>query len=841
MKLTLYQSAHNPIAKKFRDGKLTHPSTLKNGRATRAEIKDIIELQEMIDGANSHNALGFGIHSHKEASVPISYKGAPNQYMERTKENFKYRDCSGFLLIDYDPNDKSLRRDELLEIYTQALPELADAPVLWKTSSSSCINDSPITGQHFIVAVSQMLDIPRLNNLLFKRLWLLGFGYIFVDKAGRMHPRTIMDKAVNSPERLCFIKADVIDPDKQDIQTKIYNNSKDPIDSSKIPDLSTREETEYSALVEKAKEDAKPESDKQTDKWVEKQIEKKKLSREQILKMRDDEILYQAFEVMLEDGTKISVKELLDDPDTYHGQRCYDPFEPEYQDYFNKVAYLDLVSVAPRIFSHAHGGRNYNLEVAIQSKVEIEITNTSDKLTNHEWPSSFVGELAREIWERMAWPNKEIAIISARHIIRSLIGRKASFESIPMTQINILLARQGVGKDTANKALNEIIEQLIAETSNDLLKCYRGSKGTYGVKAFHIKLMHAPSMSIIIPEAGIASKSTTGDVFKVKQYLMQNIAKSAYQPYDISDYADALPDVYGPTLSILEESTQTSYIHNFTIDSVHSGDEARKLHHFVDHKPNCMPTNLAHAPYSSRIINKLKLLIMEANRGEDFDYTPNEESKFDGPSLKVVNTENYVLFKCTPEARALLDQRIKDEFAMRSRDDVPESEWTLAVRCTAQIKSESLLYAYVDKILNKKPSLITIEHMEEAQAYVEECKRSMECNMGVVDTQDSRLVQAILEFMIAKLGSKNYYKKHSKREHSYSLFKHSFIVFGTNPVTSIAAAMESPSKNKNRCIQEAYIEGQNAGHWRVVKGNDEEIKNTMGVDFRGQYLQLLVK
>jgi len=793
---TLYKSTLNPISKRFIDGKLQHPGTLKQGKAFKIKIKNVAELQEIVDGSSAINAFGFGTYEENVDAIKITCKGSEYQILERTKENFKYRDNPGFLLIDYDPVGTPLHRDQLLEAYQQAVPELEQAPTFWKTSSSSCINGSPIKGQHFLVSILDSKDIERLNTILFKRLWLSGHGYIFIDKAGRMHPRTIMDKAVNSPERLCFIKADVKEPDHQDIQTKIYNNSNKPIDTSSIPDLSTKEENDYNELVNAAKALSVKNADKQTEVWIDKQV-KKGHSRKNVLKMRESEVLNQDFEILLSDGTNIFVSELLKNPEVYHGQRCYDPFEPEIYDYFSKVAYLDLISTAPRIFSHAHGGKNYNLEVYVEEKEIITIAKKSEKITRHDWPPGFVGVFAKEIWERMPWPHKEISIISARHVTRSLLGRKASFQASTLSQINILLADQGVGKDTPNKVLNDVIEQLIMNTSNDLLKCYRGSKGTYGVKALHVKLIRSPSMSVIIPEAGIASKSQSGDVWKVKQYIMQNIVKGSYSPYDVSDFADALPDVYGTTLSILEESTQTSYVHNFTQDSINSGDEARKFHHFATSEPCSKPRKLAYSPFSESIIDKLKMLVMEANRGENFEYQIDEESKFMGPSLKNVEFNNYVLFQPDDYTQKVFEEMVDKEYILRKKgNSISEAERSMFVREIAQVKSEALLYAYIESILNGTANIVNKIHIDYAISYVKECKRSMKANMGNTESSDSRLVQAIVEFMLEKLHTKGYKHKHNKQEQSHSLFKHSYLTFGTNQINTIASGMENHWKRR---------------------------------------------
>jgi hypothetical protein len=58
--------------------------------------------------------------------------------------------------------------------------------------------------------VLNVADIPRYGELLFKRLWLAGHGYIALSGNGSVLIRTAIDSAVFSPERLDFVAPPVI-------------------------------------------------------------------------------------------------------------------------------------------------------------------------------------------------------------------------------------------------------------------------------------------------------------------------------------------------------------------------------------------------------------------------------------------------------------------------------------------------------------------------------------------------------------------------------------------------------------------------------------------------------
>jgi hypothetical protein len=47
--------------------------------------------------------------------------------------------------------------------------------------------------------------LPELADVLFKRMWLGGHGYIVISRAGSMLVRSIFDASVFSPERLDFV------------------------------------------------------------------------------------------------------------------------------------------------------------------------------------------------------------------------------------------------------------------------------------------------------------------------------------------------------------------------------------------------------------------------------------------------------------------------------------------------------------------------------------------------------------------------------------------------------------------------------------------------------------
>ncbi len=62
----------------------------------------------------------------------------------------------------------------------------------------------------------------------------------------------------------------------------------------------------------------------------------------------------------LENGKEVTIGQVLDDRDRYHGALCKDPLEPDYQN--GKItAKFYLYGSAPLLHSFAHGGATYRL------------------------------------------------------------------------------------------------------------------------------------------------------------------------------------------------------------------------------------------------------------------------------------------------------------------------------------------------------------------------------------------------------------------------------------------------------------------------------------------------
>ena len=313
----------------------------------------------------------------------------------RTKKDFAYRGGEGFLLLDYDPSDdyelndgEPLDKDELLNILYEVLPEIKDVPHMWKTSSSSCIENTAteknligINGQHIFVHVDDNTQIERVIDVFYKRLWLAGHGYIFVDKTGGMHARSIIDKVVNSPEREIFLKADCMPPAWQNVMYDVFNEDESPLVMSEVKDLDMNDEGRFEQMVNNARDKRAGLASSIRELYVKKNADKLGISHSKLDNCIINKILYSDNIIILKNGVRVTVGDLYDKPDEYDGEYCHDPLEPDYggSTGAGTKGWIDIDN--SRIYSHAHGGITYILEHSarkLPEELALEVCDLKD-------------------------------------------------------------------------------------------------------------------------------------------------------------------------------------------------------------------------------------------------------------------------------------------------------------------------------------------------------------------------------------------------------------------------------------------------------------------------------
>lgn len=466
------------------------------------------------------------------------------------------------------------------------------------------------------------------------------------------------------------------------------------------------------------------------------------------------------------------------------------------------------------------GIQRKELEIVVADKIDDLIITQNDtlKYTNHDWPSGFLGRFAKEIHEMSHTPKKEISIFAARSITASLMGRRFSFGGVNLNQHNVLLGPQGIGKETPSRMLGKVLDQ-IKETkplADDKTKIFEAANKPKGVHAIHRTMARAPSVMIIIPEAGKASKSLSGDVAAVEAYFLTNFAIGAYRPFSVDSQTKELPLVYGTNYVLIEESALSSYRHNFTPASMASGELARKNVHFVSHK---MPDETQiRGNFSSETIDDLISLMTYGMSVERYEQRT-EEPKWGGYCFNPLKKEDRILLMPDNETEKLITELKKKHIEyVNSIEETDNLQYAQTVRFLEKSMKEACLYAAIDHVLddplNENPE-VKADRFKEAMDYVHECDRSLLANYKLVDGDINTPIKKIYKFYLDERKGAKFKSKHKK--FTQDIITHNYM-FGANSKIDHYIDMESQARNVDKIlfIDSVYEAGEALGFWEYV-------------------------
>ncbi|MSP75402.1 MAG: hypothetical protein EXR12_04635 [Rhodospirillaceae bacterium] len=210
------------------------------GTAKRAKANTAAELTEIIGTCTSRQALALGYLSDGFADdVRVVTKAALDQNsnaIARTRDFIFYRKgVPAWVLIDFDtkgipPEITALIREAggFWALLCKLFPGLAVAAHVSRASTSAGlynnVTNEPVPGSdglHIYILIDDGADARRFLDNLHDRLWLAGFGWYLIGKAGQLLERSLIDRAVAAPEGLKFEGAPVIesplaqDPEKR--------------------------------------------------------------------------------------------------------------------------------------------------------------------------------------------------------------------------------------------------------------------------------------------------------------------------------------------------------------------------------------------------------------------------------------------------------------------------------------------------------------------------------------------------------------------------------------------------------------------------------------------------
>ena len=398
--LTVFDKSSGILSKRItlnKDGSITADGSacrMAQGHARRVNIADVNELAEVIGGMKRSQALALGtLRPGLEDKVKIIVKERMNGVVSnviatRTADDIIYeKSRPAFTLIDFDTKGmtKAVAK-KITELggpwkaLLSVMPELAGAARVSRRSTSAGLFNGKTgekikgsDGTHDYIAVASGRDAERFLETLHDRCWLRGLGWIFIDGAGRMHDRSIIDRSVWGAERLVFEGAPVlVAPLKQDAEARRpIATDGEVLDTRKAcPSLTAEEQERVDALKAEAKKLLEPEAEKAREAYAKdrapamaKRTGKSVEECERILvQQTHGELLPETELVFVKPEFKgCTVGDVLRDPKRFERAVLADPVEGVSDGPTTAMVLLRRDNGRPFIKSFSHHGINYTL------------------------------------------------------------------------------------------------------------------------------------------------------------------------------------------------------------------------------------------------------------------------------------------------------------------------------------------------------------------------------------------------------------------------------------------------------------------------------------------------
>lgn len=311
-----------------------------NGRADRQE-KSLREIAERLKGEPPPQ-FGFftsGVHRATDSTMVMGSATGNS----RSKESFPFPDGPALLCLDTDeiaywpgfrePGDvlAALRQCELNSdaITSSSASSYLQAPA-WETG---------LRGLHTLTVIDHGTEIPRVLDAMHVRAWLLGWGRILVSDSGTLLERSIVDRALKTPNQPIFEFGAILLDERitQQRRVELHEGAERMLRADSIADPTPSERAEYERLVAEAKAELWGDAEAKTEAWLARNLAKvpeaeREAARAHLLKIRDSQYrdLPDSFMVPLNDGTYVSVADIKAAPDRWHNTSIPDPLEPEY-------------------------------------------------------------------------------------------------------------------------------------------------------------------------------------------------------------------------------------------------------------------------------------------------------------------------------------------------------------------------------------------------------------------------------------------------------------------------------------------------------------------------------
>jgi hypothetical protein len=422
--LTLFVNAHGALTKQFTldaNGDLvaTEGGQMAEGTALRIAVGDVQALADLIGTISSDQALALGaMRSDLPAQVTVVTKKALNSgtvpdTISRSRDYLTFgQERRGFCLGDFDRKGITAEVRNKLEqsggfvaALGTVIPELKTTGCVVRASTSAGLFRTD-TGHRFVdsggihlyLGIKDVSDSERFLKTLHDRCWLMGLGWYAISAAGTLLARSIIDRAVATPEHLCFEGPPLLGPglaqDKAARMPKVVNG--DWLDTrAACPPLNTIEQSRLKELQTKAAFALKAECARVRTAWLKQRTTEiaarcgvtEQVARRIAIKHADG-VLLPAVELTFADPAigVVTVGAVLADPDKYVDEPLADPWEgPSYGRQTAKVLRRPDGSIF--VNSFAHGGQTFELKFDVETISKIlsatAASNVVETMINH--------------------------------------------------------------------------------------------------------------------------------------------------------------------------------------------------------------------------------------------------------------------------------------------------------------------------------------------------------------------------------------------------------------------------------------------------------------------------
>jgi len=214
------------------------------------------------------------------------------------------------------------------------------------------------------------------------------------------------------------------------------------------------------------------------------------------------------------------------------------------------------------------------------------------------WPPGTLGELAQYLYSISSRPVQEIALASAFALCAGIGGRQFNtYSKSGLNQYLLIVGHTGIGKDEAQRGINNLLKQTEQQMGDAIAREYRGPGHFSSGQAVIRALDKRSAFFSVIGEFGLVMKSMNdrrGNVTIAamhKKVLLDIYGKSgANDVLSSSQYSDNEKNtqtVHSPALTLLGETTPQTFYEGLTVDDIADGLLPRfHIIEYTGHRPD---------------------------------------------------------------------------------------------------------------------------------------------------------------------------------------------------------------------------------------------------------------